>query len=136
MMAGPRTTTASARVLVVEDDRSLCSVLASHLGARGHEVRTAASAEDASELLGSGYRPSIVVLDLNLPGDTGWALLRSGPLADADAPPVVVVTATHVSPSRLREFAVAGYLPKPFALETLVSTIERLLAPEEPEQTP
>jgi len=37
-----------------------------------------------------------------------------------------------VSPARLREFGVAGYLPKPFALDTLRSTIERLLQAETP----
>ena len=35
-----------------------------------------------------------------------------------------------VNPARLREFGVAGYLPKPFALETLPSTIDRLLTKE------
>lgn len=130
LTAAPRAAAAPARVLLVEDDVALSDVLARHLRARGHDVRGVASAEDATELLDSGYRPAVVLLDLNLPGDTGWSLLRAGRLAEAGAPPVVVVTATHVTPQRLHEFGVAGYLPKPFALETLVVTIERLLAPE------
>ena len=36
-----------------------------------------------------------------------------------------------VSPARLREFGVAGYLPKPFALETLGATLDRLLSIED-----
>ena len=40
---------------------------------------------------------------------------------------MVVASAMAVSPARLREFGVAGYLPKPFALDTLRSTIDRLL---------
>jgi DNA-binding NarL/FixJ family response regulator len=40
---------------------------------------------------------------------------------------VVIASATTVNPRRLDEFRVAGYLPKPFPLETLVATIERLL---------
>ena len=47
------------------------------------------------------------------------------------SPPVVVASATTINPSRLREYGVAGYLPKPFPLETLVSTVERLLRPKE-----
>ena len=35
-----------------------------------------------------------------------------------------------VSPARLREFGIAGYLPKPFALDTLRSTLERVLQKE------
>jgi hypothetical protein len=43
-----------------------------------------------------------------------------------------VVTATTIGPRRLREFGVAGYLPKPFALETLLEVSERLAAPPGP----
>ncbi len=42
-----------------------------------------------------------------------------------------MASATTVSPARLREYAVAGYLPKPFPLETLLATVERLIHPEE-----
>ena len=70
-----------------------------------------------------------MLLDLNLPGDTGWDLLRGPALAAAGSPPVVITSATTVSPKRLAEFGCAGYLPKPFPLETLVATIERLIAP-------
>ena len=38
-----------------------------------------------------------------------------------------------VSPARLREFGVAGYLPKPFALDTLGTTLDRLLSTEDKE---
>jgi response regulator of citrate/malate metabolism len=36
-----------------------------------------------------------------------------------------------VSPARLREFGVAGYLPKPFAMDTLGTTLDRLLYSDE-----
>jgi len=78
--------------------------------------------------LATGPRPSLVLLDINLPGETGWDLLRGGSLGGLDAPPVVVVTATTIGPRRLREFGVAGYLPKPFALETLLEVCERFLS--------
>jgi DNA-binding response OmpR family regulator len=68
---------------------------------------------------------------LNLPGDTGWDLLRGPAVERASGPPVVITSATSVSPQKLAEFHVAGYLPKPFPLDTLVATIERLLNPEE-----
>jgi hypothetical protein len=38
---------------------------------------------------------------------------------------VYVVSATSVPPARLREFGVAGFLPKPFALPTLIEIVER-----------
>lgn len=119
------------RVLIVEDDESLRRILVRHLRGRGYEVDEAASAEDAVSLLGEGTRPRVVVLDINLPGDTGWDLLRGTALAAAGSPPVVVASALTIDPRRLAEFGVAGYLPKPFPLETLIATIERLLSSEE-----
>jgi DNA-binding response OmpR family regulator len=113
-------------ILLVEDDEPLRHILAVALRARGHVVVDVATAEDATAALTDGLRPSLVLLDLNLPGDTGWDLLRAGSLARAGDPPVVITSAVVVDPRRLAEHGVAGYLPKPFAVETLLATVERL----------
>jgi DNA-binding response OmpR family regulator len=117
-------------VLLIEDDESLCRIVGRYLRSRGYQVAVAASAEAAEETLREGVRPDLILLDLNLPGDTGWDFVRSGAIAAAGSPPVVIASATAVSPKRLAEFGVAGYLPKPFPLETLVATVERLTDPE------
>jgi len=111
--------------LFVEDDVGLSGVVGRHLRARGHDVRVACSVPDAHEVLASGFRPAVVLLDVNLPGPSGWDLLRDGSLAGAGGPAVYIVSATHVAASRLREFGVAGILPKPFASPTLVALVER-----------
>lgn len=116
---------APARVLLIEDDLPLATIVAKHLRARGHQTRVADSAEEAATAILSGYRPTVVLLDINLPGESGWAFLRSGALDGAGKPPVFVVSATNIPPSRLREFGCAGYLPKPFALPTLIEIVER-----------
>jgi DNA-binding response OmpR family regulator len=115
----------SARVLFIEDDTGLAGVVVRHLRARGHDARSVISAEEAVELVGAGYRPTIVLLDINLPGASGWDLLRTGGLRAAGSPPVYVVSATTVAAARLREFGIAGFLPKPFALPTLIEIVER-----------
>jgi DNA-binding response OmpR family regulator len=120
-------------LLLVEDDEALRALVARHLRARGWVVAEAGSAEEVPPILAVNPRPSLILLDLNLPGDTGWDLLRHGPLAGPDAPPVVIVTATTIGPRRLREFGVAGYLPKPFALETLLEVCERFVARPAPQ---
>jgi DNA-binding response OmpR family regulator len=117
-------------VLIVEDDESLRRIVGRQLRARHFDVTEAASAEEASAHLDAGFRPAVVLLDLNLPGDTGWDLLRSATWHRAGSPPVLVASATTVDPRRLGEFGCAGYLPKPFAMETLVDTLERLLEGE------
>ena len=114
-----------ARVLFVEDDLTLSFVVLRHLRARGHEGRTVDRVEDAIDLLASGFRPTVVLLDINLPGAPGWDLLRSDAFRQAGSPPVCVVTATSVSPARLREFGIAGFLPKPFPMATLIDIVER-----------
>jgi len=125
-----------ASLLLVEDDEGLRAILARHLRHLGFVVRDVASAEEATRVLREGFRPALVLLDVNLPGDNGWDLLRGPALAAAGNPPVVVATGTAVSPKRLAEFGVAGYLPKPFPIETLVDTVERVLNREEPAHKP
>lgn len=112
-------------VLLVEDDAVLAGIVARHLRALGRPVEVVGSEEAALEALRSGLRPAVVLLDINLPGESGWSLLRSGSLSAAGSPPVYVVSATAVPAGRMRELGVAGYLPKPFALETLVDIVER-----------
>ena len=121
----------SRRVLIVEDDETLRQIVARHLRSMGYEVAEAPSAEDAVRAVEGAWHPDVVLLDLNLPGDTGWDLLRGPAFAAAGSPPVIITSATTVSPKRLAEFGCAGYLPKPFPLDTLVATIERLTRPKE-----
>ena len=121
-----------ATILIVEDDEALRSTLARHLRAHGYDVIEAESAEDALAALRGGLRPGLRdprhqparrdgLVAAPRPGaGRGRSALRS---SSRPRPPI--------NPSRLREFDVAGYLPKPFPLETLVSTIERLLRPKE-----
>lgn len=128
--------TGNAPLLLVEDDESLRRIVARHLRGQGYDVVDVVSAEDAVQALDAGIRPSLVLLDLNLPGDTGWDLLRGPALAAAGSPPVVIASATTLNPRRLEEFRVAGYLPKPFPLDTLVDTVERLLQNEGADSQP
>ena len=112
-------------VLIVEDDDPLAAIVARHLIAHGLPTQVVHSAEEAERRLGAGLRPSLLLLDINLPGETGWSLLRGAAYAAAGRPRVIVVSATRISSSRLREFGIAGYLPKPFAMETLLETVRR-----------
>lgn len=118
---------ARGSVLIVEDDDSLRPIVARHLRGQRFDVSEASSAESATALLDGGLRPDVVLLDINLPGDTGWDLLRGSALKNANSPSVLITSAGSVSPKRLDEFGCAGWLPKPFPLETLVDTLDRLI---------
>ncbi len=114
-------------ILLVEDDGIFRGLLARALELHGYEVRQVASGEEATRAVALGLRPDLVLLDVNLPGATGWGLLRGTWLADAGFPSVIVVSGTVLQQGRLEEFHITGYLPKPFALETLLETVERAL---------
>ena len=118
------------KVLVVEDDDALRPIVVRHLRGQGFAVTEATSAEAATTVLNGGLKPNAVLLDVNLPGDTGWDLLRGSALGAAGSPPVVITSAGSVSPKRLAEFRCAGWLPKPFPMETLVDTLDRLIDSE------
>lgn len=115
-------------ILIVEDDSTFGQLLAASLTAHGYRTEITPTVEEAIDQLGHGLRPSLVLLDINLPGDTGWALMRGDVLRAAGGPPVVAISAIPANPRRLAQYHLAGYLPKPFATETLLATIERLLS--------
>jgi DNA-binding response OmpR family regulator len=121
-------------VLLVEDDARFASLVEQHLHGHGYLVTRAGSLAEALAVLGAGAAdgrsPDVVLLDINLPDDAGWGLLADPVFTIAGAPPVVVITATSVSPRRLRVPGIAGCLTKPFAMETLRSTIDRVMHPE------
>jgi len=115
-------------VLLVEDETVLREALADALRRHGVATSEAGSAEDAADQLAAGLHPKLVFLDLNLPGRSGWDLLRTSLAPAVGRPPVVLLTAQTVDPARLRLYAVDGYLPKPFAMSTFLATAQRLLA--------
>ena len=124
-MGRPVTEQAMGQVLLVEDDEPLATIVVRHLSAHLIPTQVARSAEEAVSLLESGVRPALIFLDINLPGDTGWSILRSSAYRDAGSPSVVVVSATRIPSARLREYGIKGYLPKPFSIDTLLETARR-----------
>ena len=71
-----RAGTKAVRLLLVDDDEAVRSVLAALLGEMGHSVTQAADAEAALALLDGGLMPDLLVTDLSMPGMDGIALLR------------------------------------------------------------
>ena len=125
----PDTSLTGARILLVEDDVSLRDLIERNLQARTHDVHSAADAGTALAQLRAGSF-DLVILDINLPDQTGWEVLRTAQregflrpqLIDEDrsALPVVILSAVRVSAHRLADFHPLAYLPKPFPLEALL----------------
>lgn len=118
-----------ARILVVEDDEMLRELILRNLERRGHDVRAAEDAHTALAHLRTAPF-DLILLDICLPDETGWEVLRTaqkeGKLSPVELDgnarrlPVVVLSAVRVSPGRLQEFHPLAYLPKPFPMEAVL----------------
>ena len=115
---------AGQQVLLVEDDPRLGAVLERVLGRRGHAVRLVRFGAEARAALAHDL-PDILVLDINLPDETGWDVLRWLRARDGRQPRVVVLTAAWPPRERLAELAPDAVLTKPFPIEALERLIER-----------
>ena len=93
-------TTTGERVLVVDDEADIVALVAYHLVKAGYRVSTASSGPDALTAARQ-ERPALIVLDLMLPGSSGYDVLEQlRALAGTPAPeaPVAPVTPTPVPP--------------------------------------
>jgi DNA-binding response OmpR family regulator len=118
--------TASARVLVVEDDEAIADVLRRSLRAEGHEVRSAA---DGVEALNEAERfvPDLVVLDLGLPRLDGAEVCKRL-RAESDVP-ILILTARSETEDRVSglDSGADDYIVKPFERQELLARIRALL---------
>lgn len=119
------------RVLIVEDDPTIRTVLCEGLGARGLRVSGAAGPREAIRLLRT-RRFDVVVTDVQMPGN-GKALLEHV-IEHHPATRVIVMTGNPESrdASWTREPGVFAYLVKPVMLDQLHATLRRALRPRRP----
>jgi two-component system phosphate regulon response regulator PhoB len=126
---------ADQRVLVVDDERDITALVAYHLARAGYRVSTAASGPEAMQAL-EREPPDLVVLDLMLPGRSGYEVLEALRAREAtQSIGVILLTARREEADRIKGLAAGAddYLTKPFSPEELVlrvgAVLRRLHAP-------
>jgi DNA-binding NtrC family response regulator len=117
-----------SRVLVVDDEPSICWAFRESLTDDGHEVQVAGNAREALELI-QHNRPDVVLLDVRLPGQDGLSLLRQL-RQQIRSTPIIIMTAfgsLDVAVDAI-DGGAFDYLPKPFDLDQAVAVIDRALS--------
>jgi CheY-like chemotaxis protein len=125
------------RLLLVEDSAMNARLMEALLQQRGHEVVIAEDAPSAIARIGSDRDFHGALVDLNLPGGGGVAVVDALRRAQVSLPALAVTgTSEPGIEARLREQGFAGYLPKPVDPQTFAQTVERLLAAPAPAPRP
>ena len=118
------------RILVIDDDPEIRFLLSTSLQLEGYRVEALDSGEKALQQLVEKPRPSLMILDLVMPGLSGIETLRRLRELHRDMP--VLVLSCQNSPDAIVEAIQGGasdYLVKPFEDAKLQNCISRLLAP-------
>ena len=113
----------SARVLLVDDDAAIRTVVSQALRRAGFDVKTAASLAELDAALRGGL-PDVLVTDVVLPDGDGIARARAL-IEQAPGLPVIILSALNTLTTAVRatEAGAYDYLPKPFDLEALTRAV-------------
>jgi two-component system OmpR family response regulator len=115
------------RILVVEDDPEIRSLLKDYLHRQGLRVDVAEGGGTFDRLMAQYGEPDLVVLDIMLPGEDGFSICRR--LRATSRVPVIMLTARGDDIDRIvgLEMGADDYLPKPFNPRELLARIRAVL---------
>lgn len=120
---------AAERILVVDDEADILALVTYHLAKSGYRVSTAATGPEALRAA-RDERPALIVLDLMLPGMSGFDVLEQlrGDAATSGIA-VLMLTARRDEPDRIRGLSIGAddYLTKPFSPQELVLRVAAIL---------
>ena len=120
---------AMPKVLVVEDEPSIVTIVRYHLESAGFEGLFAVDAEEGWRLL-TTERPDAAVVDIKLPGADGWSAIARARAGDGFGQLPVVVLTGLLEPEVLQRAEELGceYLSKPFAATALLGRLRDMLS--------
>jgi DNA-binding response OmpR family regulator len=121
--------TTRQHILVVEDEEHLATGIKYNLEAEGYRATTVGDGPSALEFIEENADVDLVILDLMLPGMSGYAVCEALRAAEKHMP-ILILSARTLSEDRARGFDVGAdqYLMKPFDLDEFLSRVRNLLA--------
>ena len=113
-------------ILVIDDDRNILAIIELYLKKAGFSVATCTTGYEAMQTF-RNTKPTLVVLDVMLPGQDGWSILHE--IRQESATPVIMLTAKGDTGERVRglELGADDYIAKPFDSNELVARIKAVL---------
>lgn len=118
-----------ASILVVDDDPEIVSMLSTRLSARGYKVSTASDGKAAIERA-KRERPELVLLDVMMPGKSGWEVVRAlkqDPVTQSIKVVMVTAIGENVNAMTSPLYGADAYIDKPFEFERLERVIADLI---------
>jgi len=114
------------RILIVEDESRIATVLERYLRAEGYQVERAGDGKRALELWRAA-QPDLILLDLMLPGLDGGAVARR--VRETSAVPIIMLTAKVEEEDRIvgLELGADDYVTKPFSPREVVARVRAVL---------
>jgi two-component system cell cycle sensor histidine kinase/response regulator CckA len=115
----------SARILVIDDDKGTCDILADVLRLRGHTVETATAGRAGLGLL-AAHPPDVAIVEIKLPDISGLDLLAAIK-ASSPKTEVIFVTGFASLPTAIQAIngAAFAYFTKPFEMDHLLATVNK-----------
>jgi CheY-like chemotaxis protein len=110
-------------VLVVDDDQDMCLLVSEALLDAGYDVTCLDNGRAALAAV-RRQRPDLVLLDVHMPGISGWDVLDELRSAAGPQQAIVVMTAAYQGQQRALASGAQGYLAKPFGLGDLLACVE------------
>lgn len=124
------------RIMIVDDDEAVRSLLRHTLPTDEYEVTEAESGEQALAQI-HAYVPDLILLDWRMPGMGGSSVLDVVKVEHPELPVIVITSEVQEHHRALAEtLGVDVFLTKPFSPLELLATIERLLAERPVDETP
>ncbi len=113
-------------ILVIDDDRNILAIIEMYLKKEGYEVVTCERGDTAIDAFRKAA-PSLVVLDVMLPGMDGWEVLAK--LREESAVPVIMLTAKGDTTDRIQglDLGADDYMAKPFEAKELIARIKAVM---------
>lgn len=114
------------KILVIDDDVNICELIRLYLEKEGYEILTAYNGKKAIEVF-SDFTPSIVILDIMLPGIDGWQVCRE--IRKISNIPIIMLTAKGETFDKVLglELGADDYMVKPFDPKELVARVKAVL---------